>query len=490
MKIDYISAPCGAGKSFHTAKRILACPGHYVIVRDRIEAIDEYIRGLEQLNDRGVPVVKIVSRQREPVRHEIESVPDRFGSLPHVIVIITHRALLKCDFSHFVGWHIVIDETPAVIDQQALASKRSADFFARHYQLTPTGKEEWSSVTLTRQGWSATAADIEGDELAKSMRVFHERVTGASDAPAADNLPVHILRRLETGANKRAVLANLTDWTEMEDGRRWTWWSLWSPKALEAFETVIFLGNGFEHSMSFQLMRTLHPEIEWRSVAMNASRAFKRRSVTIRYFARAHTASANLFAQAKGESYLRAIVEHLQSCGGDNQDQIWMTNDATVAALSGMPGARLQPMQAGSNAYADRHQATAIYSAKPAPEVRLIMDLLAIDPDVWTASNEYETILQFMTRTSLRDPDSTSPVHLTVYDEKQAQYLALYLNAQPYCDVDLMPVDLGFMDRAHVGGRPKKPVLSVEEAEAKATARRKQNAEAARRSRERKRAGK
>ena len=71
---------------------------------------------------------------------------------------------------------------------------------------------------------------------------------------------------------------------------------------------------------------------------------------------------------------------------------------------------------------------------------------------------EFETIYQFITRTSVRDHASASPVQVYVYDHAQAAYLAEMLSGAGYVDVVLNPVDLGFLNAVYdtAVGRPKK----------------------------------
>ena len=127
MKISYCTASCGAGKSYQAANRMLDIPGRYIVVRDRVQAIEDYARDLHRLlNSRqhlAVPVAKITSETGLSVRREVEAVPGRYNALPHIIVLITHKALMMADFSGFQGWHILIDETPVVLDRQDLRTR-------------------------------------------------------------------------------------------------------------------------------------------------------------------------------------------------------------------------------------------------------------------------------------------------------------------------------------------------------------------------------
>ena len=307
------------------------------------------------------------------------------------------------------------------------------------------------------------------------MRTFHQRVTLAGPPP--ENAPVKIKRVAAT--IQPAVLTNLYAWKEMEDGRQWTWFSVWSPRQLEAFESVEFFANGFDHSVTFELLRTLNPHIIWEERRLTSARTFQPRKVVIEYFAERHVASMSLFATEAGKSYLGLIRDHLA-----NRDQIWMANERHAEELTGMGGQKLQPHQAGSNAYAGYDAATAIYAAKPSAETRGIMNFLGVDPTAWTRSYEHEAILQFACRTSVRTPESTATVHLTVYDRVQADYLTSYFREQSHCDVAMLATDLGFANVYRTVAGPRAKFLSVEEMNTKIADRRAKKSAAQRARRE------
>ena len=463
MRINYYTAPCGAGKTYQSSKRIVNQEGRYIIVRDRVQAILEYqtqLNAMALASGRTMLTAAITNERGKSVRLQVENLVNEYDSTPHVAVMITHKAMMMCDFSLFRDWHIIIDETPVVLDQQELKTGQSLPFFERNYELEAIN-EKWASVSLTRDGWNTTAADLERDDCFRLLRVFHERVTHASELP--DDCNVSMVRRAHTGpAGRRAVISNLKTWGEMQDGREWTWWSLWSPRQLEAFETITIMANAFDQSMTYKILKNLHPDIEWIPIPLAQERIFDRRKVVIEFFAQNHTASRFMFGSDEGQHNLKRIAHHLQ-----DRYQIWMANERHADHLDGMGGKQLTPQQAGSNEFAGYHSATCIYSAKPSEEVRSILEILNVESSAWVHSNEYEVILQFMCRTSIRDPQSRETVTMTVYDDAQAEYLRTYFAAQPYCDVEVVHVDLEMVDRERKKGRPVLK-LTPEEADAKA----------------------
>ncbi|EJU12875.1 hypothetical protein LH128_11608 [Sphingomonas sp. LH128] len=127
--------------------------------------------------------------------------------------------------------------------------------------------------------------------------------------------------------------------------------------------------------------------------------------------------------------------------------------------------------------------AAAIYSAKPSSNLRGLLTALHLDPVIWTRSVEFETILQFVTRTSVRDPANRTPVHLWVFNRAQAAYLKDYFDTLPYVAATMrhVPLGVGLLPAAQ-GGRPV-IVLTPEEQERRKANRRKLDAERKRRKR-------
>ena len=95
-----------------------------------------------------------------------------------------------------------------------------------------------------------------------------------------------------------------------------------------------------------------------------------------------------------------------------------------------------------------------------------------IDPEEWTRSIEYEAILQFVTRTSVRDPGNATTVKLWVFDRRQAEYLKDYFDglAHVTATVSCAGLELNLAPKRG-GGRPAIVRSPVEQAEYEANRR-------------------
>jgi len=249
--------------------------------------------------------------------------------------------------------------------------------------------------------------------------VFHARVMEA-DRPGA----------------KRHVLCNLSSWAQMSSRKvRWCWGSVFSLKELEAFDRVELLGNRFRKNVGSMLAQCLDgDDVEWETLPpLSQTRPFVHRDVEITYFAE-RPAARSLFETPDGQRALKEIGDHLRGVLPAG-NAIWTANETTGRGLPSpkelisLPASDyLKPKQAGTNRYQSVSHAAMIYTAKPCPNLRGLLIAFGIEPEAWTQSVEYEAILQFVTRTSVRDPGNATTVRLWVFDSGQAQYLKEYFD--------------------------------------------------------------
>jgi len=472
VKVYYDDSPAGLGKTTRAIASIFRQPCRALFITERKNAFDELEgemrRVAAHLGTR--PLIRRVhsdsTNRGGSVVEEIESLPERYAGCPHLIVIATHAALLRSDFSDFAGWRIVIDEVPAFLDFEEKRTHLDANFFERHYALEQVAGR-WHAIILTKAGHAITAADIRADQSHAHLAVFHARVIEAS-RPGA----------------KRVVLTNLADWQEMADRKvQWCWASVFSLRELAPFDRVELLGNRFRSDVGSILTEWLEvEEVEWEALPpLSSARRFEHRPLTIHYFFD-RPASKSLFGTDQGKAALAAIGQHLATVL-PNAHSIWTANDTaepgapTPKALLGLPeGDYLTPRQAGTNRHMGVSHAAAIYSAKPSSNLRGLLAALNLDPVIWTRSVEFETVLQFATRTSVRDPTNSTPVELWVFDRAQAQYLKEYFDALPHVTATMLsvPLDLALAPPAK-GGRPAM-VLTPEEQDRRKAERRQKDA--------------
>lgn len=448
LTIYYDNSPTGSGKTHRQIDDITIRECKVLFIVERIDRFSELRREIAKraIINGTTPRVKTINSQSgnrsNSVARKIEALPFDYADHSHVIVIATHSAMLMSDFSDFAGWEIIVDEVPSFLNFEQKTTHLDQAFFDQYYLLQPY-EANWKSVKVTDAGKALTPASVRADNSHSHLALFHRRVLEASRPDA-----------------KRSVLCNLKAWGEMGDAKvQWCWASAFSLWELEALDRITLLGNRFRANIGSIISETLDIEpIEWVALpTLKGKREFHSRKVHIHYFSEDRESSRNLLRSEAGQEVLAKIGSRL-SRELSGKEFIWManqksgnpedfdSNDSSRETLesAGLPsGSYLSPRQAGTNEYQKISNAVAIYSAKPSPNLISLLKLLGVEPDAWTRSVEHETILQFVTRTSIRDAGNSSPVHLWVFDRAQALYLKEYFDRLDYVTATMAQVEDG-----------------------------------------------
>lgn len=467
FKVFYDDSPTGAGKSYRQFDDITGRSCKVLFIIEQTDRIIEFLReiGKRSVVKGSTPTLDAISskagNRRNSVASQIKELPLKYADHDHVIVLATHAAMLSSDFSGFDDWEIIVDEVPGFLDFEQKTTHLDQAFFDRYYVLEPF-EEGWSKVTLTEEGAMLTPASVRDDDSHSHLAVFHRRVLDASRA-----------------GSERIVLCNLSEWAGMSAAKvQWCWASVFSLWELKAFAKVTLLGNRFRADIGSMISASFDDEpIEWIALpSLKGEREFHSRKVHINYFSEDRQASRSLFGSTSGSQMLTEIGSYLAQQLKDVKF-IWTANDTTDQYLEQMVNspkqalesgglkkeAYLSPRQAGTNTYQNISHAVAIYAAKPAPNLISLLKARGVPVEAWARSMEHETILQFVTRTSVRNAGNSSPVHLWVFDRAQALYLKEYFDGLDYVTATMKVVEDGpeIPERARSG--PKAAVRTPEE---------------------------
>ncbi len=446
MKVYVDQSPAGAGKTERAIHRIVATISKTIFVTERKESFAE-IRGRIDQKKQNLGIPSLVVRDLHgdqnnvgnSVSKEIENLPALYENIDHVVVIITHAALLRSNFSSFHGWRITIDEVPRFLDFEEKRTTLDAAYFEANYELSTISKT-WSAITATPAGAKLSVADVLSDQSHSHLSVFHSRVLEAD--------------RLQSD---RHVLCNLSSWKQMTSRKvQWCWASVFSLNELTVFKRVELLGNRYMADIGGRLSRFLYDGVEWIDISPKQHTFSSRsRAVHIQYFSEYRRASRTLFESNEGQAMLKSIGKHIAMAQGED-DFIWSGNEHSVKPqLLLDPAKYLLPKQAGTNRYRHVSNAAIMYAAKPCANLRSLLIACGTEPEGWTESVESETILQFVTRTSVRNPSDTSTVSLWVFDKWQAEYLYKYFENLPYTEPLLQCAQIDFeIPQQNKLGRP------------------------------------
>lgn len=424
MPIIINSGLCGSGKTTRELERMATTPGRYVFVTDRIAPMEARIGKLisTAVKHGCYPeVVPVHSANALPrfghrfVRQAVEHQIKCLNHKAHAILLVTHETLKTVDWSLIKGeWEITIDEAPAVLDSDTTCTSGAVAWWDANFILRPVGETGWSELVL--------------DPNAVSIEQL------ASDDDLDDR--VSLMRRVQ----QAPVYANVTKWDQTAPaGIRWTWFSVWCPLELSGFRQVKVLANHFRSTMTYHLLDRFYGDrIKWIDEATPDARVWKRREARIGYFLEdPKGGSTTHWSKPEGREQLRKVGAWLRE--NSPADHIMTTNRGyeDVLSLWEVPGSALSPKQAGSNDWVAYTCATMIYSSKATRNERPLLSKIGITYDEVRRAREFEDILQFVFRLSLRDHESDAPVDIRVYDSAQAEFLAEFLAATGYVDVSV-----------------------------------------------------
>jgi hypothetical protein len=313
---------------------------------------------------------------------------------------------------------VVIDEVPCIVASETITSSASWPWFKANFSLTPAKLSGFSTISL-KSGLKRSA--IARDTHLAPLLNFYDRVVSETNE----------------------VFAQVTDWAALGlKDVAWNYFSTWDVAQLADYRSVTLLGNDFKNSVFAKTVAAKNPNVFWHEIATPLRQPFARRSMEIRFFAYRHSASTSLFTTDDGQRHLRLVGDHLRATCRP-AEHIWATS-GSASAVGSIFGTKLSPHQSGSNFWQSKTEASFIYTAKPKPFERTMADVMGFDGDAFWHERELEPMVQFMARTSVRDPNSTESIFLTVYDHVQAQHLKRYFDALGYVDCELKMVDLGF----------------------------------------------
>lgn len=498
--IYYDDRPCGSGKSYTERLNIATTPGLYLYCVEKRDAMDEPIAAFTKFAaDAGTsPTIIQIFAQRpilQPdgsmktvgssnVRVDIEALPSTYKR-GHVIIIATHEGSKGADLSGFANWSLIFDETPSIWDKQTVSLTVGKDFLKEHYALETVDKNNGVSRIVSR-----TMMDVTDPKTGDIVSV-PRKVRTAREIAKDDWLDGAAVLHSRVLSERIDVCTRTMHFDELDDDGEFVWWSIWSPEQLAVFDRVTILANAFTRSVSYRILSTKWPEIEWVKLDRPTTRPFADREVHIHYYARGHHAERDLWKQEIGQTYLRRAALDIES-RIDPSRHIWMcsskdTDTLTVDGWYILTGVKLTPRQQGQHKFAYANHISMLYTAKPDLTDRMVARLIGIDPDAITETREREVLVQFACRGSVRLNDSPETMHVYVYDEDQARHLHAYFASTHYVSPVLVYHDLGFGDwtkQRKKAGR-KVVVLSAEEQAAKALTNREKGAERQRRKRER-----
>jgi hypothetical protein len=413
----FCQARCGGRKTTTALTDMSGHPARYIYVVDRKQPIEERVATLRHEAERSgtKPMIEVIvsgmsnSSGSKPISALIAEAITRNERLDHAIIIITHKGLTMTSHQTYGSrrWNLIVDEVP---DMHEIKSVDLGPL------LIPTLRHMYE---LQEDGGISLARPISTREI--------------------DRAGIPALRELHDVIKSGNARASIRSWDEA--GEPWYVERVWDVAILSLFDSVSFFADSFADSITHNTLRS--EGVIWEERFLPDHRIWKQRAVRIEYFVRSFNASGYQFRKPEIKTELAKVAAYMSALGINNH--LW-TVSAEVARVfdRGVIGGEcVSPKQAGSNQWREWHDATMIYSAKPSPDEILIHGKRGMREDDLIRAREGCDIRQFVMRLSLRDPDSTAPVVVRLFDRDQAIELKTYLDKTYGFECEIAHVDLG-----------------------------------------------
>jgi hypothetical protein len=397
-------APPGAGKTRWALDFMASRPARFVyavdrnnVMQERSKLIDEYACAHKTKPE----LVLINSENTKDVRARVKDAPNEY-KCEHTILIISHEALKISELDYYDGWTLIIDEAINAWTFKTERTPETKNILREYFSLSLDGKSGLHELKF--KGKLGVTNIAQDDYLDGLMSIYKAAKTGV-------------------------CFANIGDWNDAND---WNWCSIWNFSDLKVFESVYVFASSFDQSLTYKFMEK--SGVKFKAFELNGISEYQYRKLCVKYFDDNNHATAKYFKSAAGQNAFGKVKTYFADVYSPDKGEIgfWSCNrDATKYAnlLKMSSQEPLPPMLAGSNSYLAHNTCAMIYAARPSSfEINCLKEF-NITADEVIRSRETETLIQFVTRSSIRVPDDSRDVEFFVYSKRQADEVALYFKS-------------------------------------------------------------
>lgn len=411
MKIlDYLDALAGAGKT-----------RRYAILAHRWA-----ITGIKVLivQPSKLLIAKTVSDELaklSPVRHKIidgdhsdeviASIVAHFRDTPPggEILFISHSAFFQVPFlARSDQWIVLMDEVPKATDFHELSLPANSDLFLRHLQAEAYDAKY--ALLTPAPGHAGTLRKIsrneQNDAVWEAFSPFASILVNKNWSTFVD------LSRFE---DLRLGLAGET---------RLTAYSTLNPAVFQGFRRVIIAGACFKESILYRLWTAGGVEFRARKAKLRYNQHQNGHLLRILYATDEPWSKSLRGRSSEYGTVLNEVVAKVQAEFGA-LPFLWMGNKDLPDGTFGLAGAqRLPNSPHGLNIYQPFDHTVVLSALNPTPGHFAFLESRGLSADdVRTAISRAATYQAAM-RSSLRNPDSTSPKTVVVMDRATAEWLS------------------------------------------------------------------
>ena len=429
LRIDYVPAPAGAGKTYgaaHLMRKRVALGEKFILVQPITRLIGETVQttfareGIDpsyvtEISERTYPDGGIT---RAVIRHINNALEGR-GE----ILVITHAAFLLLTemYSSFRDrWIVIIDEALTV--QEAISRKlpNSHAVLTEHFEVTSAFDPTYWTIGKKRGSTKldAIARNRGGDEV-------YDRLQPLAAAVVSKHRTVHVRADRYSALLAEAEVRGVP--------RQLDAFLLLSPSALKGWRQVIVMAANFTATPMYLIWSRVWGETVMfnditKTLPLRYTEHCNGHLLDIHYgfeqrwskeFA-AKPAPGDEGGRTRRDVFVDAVCDRI----ADQQVAVLANNDLVGIEKRFKGGVRLPAYTHGLNTFSHYDAAVLLLAANPTPAVVAFLKHVAdlTDEEIATAIH-MQSIYQGALRISLRDPDSMTAKILFVPDRATAEYL-------------------------------------------------------------------
>ncbi|MCW2478137.1 hypothetical protein [Candidatus Symbiopectobacterium sp. NZEC135] len=392
-KINYISADCGAGKTYSLTQMIQRTDDRYIIVQGTLQLVEQTKSTLGEI------CKVITSKDSDSVENDLHA----FLMKPtHRVLIITDKAFTRItDLSLLRQWKIYLDDVVNFHSYNVINTEKK-------YEVEHQLFKDFDS--LSKQYLTAKAITEFSDDLVQTMSTRFGFIQDYDHFVMNSNFFDKIGKSgntdiYSTANNQLTILA-------------------WINIAKYIGQDITFMANKFEESLIYKSDPKLFEEI-------NLDGMLKRK-VPVQNRLKVYYFSEERFSRTYRNNNPDALSKVAEWINNNVCEYFYTTNSDNKNILNGK---YIDPISRGMNSYQDYTKCVWLVSMKPSPvETKQLELMFKLTREEVVQARERENLYQFVQRSNLRDYDSAEIIEVYVFDKEQALSLSTDIN---YIDIGL-----------------------------------------------------
>jgi hypothetical protein len=441
VKINYCSAPCGSGKTYQLVKSAcrLANSGETVLfLQPTKELIDRTIDQELLRCPKSPPHEKIygVSKATSVARRLTEYLKHPMDG-GH-IVFATHQVLPFVQFwANQNQLHVLIDEELQIVKHGCFQIPNTHQLVTNCIDLGVQDAIYSRVVVNNHAELEKIAKNSADDEIYERFRETAQILVN----PHWDSfVNAEQFEKLRAGKAKQLSIH-----------------SVLKPDALDGFASVTMASANFQDTLLYKLWSHQGVQFE-EDKALRETLQFQEhqngRHVSVKYLAD-RVWSWKLQRTPVGQDSETALDLFVEAVKHEFQDNrfLWQGNRWITEGVFGSNGQRLPNVPHGLNDYSNFHRIAFLSALNPKSDHFRFLESRGVDADSVRRAIYCSAVYQSVMRTSIRDPDSTTPKTVIVPDVSAARYLQ---EAFPGAQIEKLATGLIELETPSKLGRPRK----------------------------------